>query len=74
MRGAGGCTPPPFILSTITHKVVVYAIAERADTLPLFQLYVYMYSMVLTIPVANWYSMTVPPGDVDIDKNFLAGF
>ncbi len=37
--------PPPFTLSTITHKVVVvYAPAERADTLPLFLLYPYMYS------------------------------
>jgi hypothetical protein len=30
------CTPTPFIISTITYKVVLYAPAERADTLPLF--------------------------------------
>jgi hypothetical protein len=36
---------PPFTLSTITSNVVVYAPAERADTLPLFLLYPYMYSV-----------------------------
>jgi hypothetical protein len=43
----GGCTPTPFhyIYSTITDKVVVYAPAERADTLSLFLLYPYMYSV-----------------------------
>jgi hypothetical protein len=35
----GGSTPPPFSISTIKYKVVVYAPAERADTLPLFLLY-----------------------------------
>jgi hypothetical protein len=29
----GGGRPPPFTLSTITSKVVVYALAERADIL-----------------------------------------
>jgi hypothetical protein len=42
--GGGGARPPPF---TITYKVVVYAPAERADTLPVFLLYPYMYSVVL---------------------------
>ncbi len=32
-------------ISTITYKFVVYAPDERADTLPLFQLYSYMYSV-----------------------------
>ncbi len=45
----GGARPPPFTLSsiyhTITSKVVVYAPAERADALPLFLLYPYMYSV-----------------------------
>jgi hypothetical protein len=36
-------------LSTITYKVVVYAPAERADTLPLFIFYPYMYSVVLRL-------------------------
>jgi hypothetical protein len=43
----GGC-PPPFTISTITYKVV-YAPAERAETLPLFLLYPYMYSVVYSI-------------------------
>ncbi len=44
-EGGGGARPPPFTISTITYKVVVYATAERAETLPLFLLYPYMYSM-----------------------------
>jgi hypothetical protein len=44
----GGARPPPFTISTITYKVVMYAPAERADTLPLFLLYPYMYSVVET--------------------------
>jgi hypothetical protein len=50
-----GCTPSPFhsIYCTITSKVVVYTLlAERADTLPLFLLYPYMYSMVY--PTCNY--------------------
>jgi hypothetical protein len=49
--GEGGeCTPalPSFTISTITYKVVVYAQAERADTLPLLLLYSNMYSVVGT--------------------------
>jgi hypothetical protein len=43
----GGCTPTPFhFINTITYKVVVYAPAERAVTLPLFLLFPYMYSVV----------------------------
>jgi hypothetical protein len=41
----GGVRPPPFTMSTITYKVRVYAPAERADTLSLFLLCPYMYSM-----------------------------
>ncbi len=40
----GGARSPPFTISTISYKVVVYSPAERADTLPLFLLYPYMYS------------------------------
>jgi hypothetical protein len=43
----GGVRPPPVTLFTITYKVAVYAPAERADTLLLFHLYPYMYSVVL---------------------------
>jgi hypothetical protein len=35
----GGARPSPFTLSTIASKVVVYALAERANTLLLFLLY-----------------------------------
>jgi hypothetical protein len=45
----GGARPPPFPISTITYKVVLYAPAARADTLPLFLLYPYMYSVVRTL-------------------------
>ncbi len=37
----------------------------QTDKLPLFLPYPYMYSVLTTIPVANWYSMAVPLGDVD---------
>ncbi len=48
----GDKRPPLFTLSTITCKVVVYAPAERADTLPLFLLYPYMYS----VPPAGFFN------------------
>ncbi len=45
-----GYTPTPFhYISKSTTYVVVYAPAERADTLPLFLLYSYMYSMEVPI-------------------------
>ncbi len=47
-KGGGAC-PPPFTIVTITHKVAVYAPAEQADTLPLFHLYPYIYSMPATV-------------------------
>jgi hypothetical protein len=43
-----GARPPPFNISTIIYKFEVYGPAERADTLPLFLLYPYMYSVVYT--------------------------
>jgi hypothetical protein len=47
--GEGGrCTPTPFTISTITYKVL-YATAERADTL--FLLYPFMYSVRGTVKV-----------------------
>jgi hypothetical protein len=48
-EGGGGARPPPFTLSTITYKVVVYDSVERADTLPLFLLDPCVYSIELTI-------------------------
>jgi hypothetical protein len=41
----GGARPPPFTIVTIAYKVTVYAPAEWADTLTLFHLYRYMYSV-----------------------------
>jgi hypothetical protein len=35
----GGARPPPFTVSIITYKVVVYAPVERADTLLLYILF-----------------------------------
>ncbi len=42
MRVGGGARPPLFTISTITYKVVVYAPAERAESVPLFLLYPYV--------------------------------
>ncbi len=44
----GGERPPPLITFTLTSKVAVSAPAEWADTLTLFHLYQYMYSVVET--------------------------
>jgi hypothetical protein len=41
----GGARPPPLTLSTIASTVEVYVPAERADALPQFLLYPYMYSV-----------------------------
>ncbi len=41
----GGARPPPFTAFTLTSKVAVYAPAEWADTLTLFHLYQYKYSV-----------------------------
>ncbi len=42
----GGARPPPFTLFTIMFEVAKYAEAGRADKLPLYHLYSYMYSVV----------------------------
>ncbi len=49
LAGDGGARPLAFILVIITYKVAVYPPAERADTLLLFHLYPYMYSVVASI-------------------------
>jgi hypothetical protein len=46
----GHARHPSFTVSTITSKAVVYAPADRADTLPIFLLYPYMYSVGSTQP------------------------
>ncbi len=43
----GGARPPPLITFTLTSKVAVYAPAEWADTLTLFHLYQYVYSVLV---------------------------
>jgi hypothetical protein len=50
-REVGGCTPPPppLSLSTTTSKVVVYALAERADTLLLFLIYPFLLDQELRV-------------------------
>ncbi len=45
----GGARPPPLITFTLTTKVGVYAPAEWADTLTLFHLYQYVYSVITTV-------------------------
>ncbi len=40
--GGGGAHAHPFTLSTITSKIVVYAPAERADTILQFLLYSFL--------------------------------
>jgi hypothetical protein len=45
----GGARPPPLITFTLTTKVGVYAPAEWADTLTLFHLYQYVYSVSVTV-------------------------
>jgi hypothetical protein len=52
----GGARPPPY---TIASKVVVYAPAERADTLPLFLLYPYIYCGVLILCHAGMRKMII---------------
>jgi hypothetical protein len=44
----GGARAPSFTISTIAYKVVVYAPAERTYTRPIFLLYPYMYSVVVS--------------------------
>jgi hypothetical protein len=48
----GSARSPPFITITITSKVAVYAPAEWADTLTLYHLYQYMYSVCQT--TSSW--------------------
>ncbi len=54
VRVQGGACPLAFTISTIMYKVVMYAPAERADTLPLFLIYPYMYSVGITYFCFGW--------------------
>ncbi len=76
----GGARPPPFTTFTITSKVAVYAPAEWADTLTLFHLYQYKYSVLgttgageehvakplspTTAPVAAVFRLTIIKDDI----------
>ncbi len=69
----GGARPPPFARSTITYKVVVFTPAERADTLPLFLLYPYMYSAVLISTMGVNVSSTISVVKLKIWHIFFNG-
>ncbi len=63
----GGCTtlsPFHYTVSTTTYKGVVYAPAVKADTLPKFLLYPYMYSVGGTGP-------RKVTGAFENDKNYI---
>ncbi len=55
--GGGGVHAHPFHTS---YEVVIYASAERADTLPLFHLYPYMYSVLATTEYIYWFYFARP--------------
>jgi hypothetical protein len=61
-RKVGVARLPTFTLFTITYKVAVYTTDERADTLPLFHLYPYMYSVRLSMP--NFATLTHYPAGI----------
>jgi hypothetical protein len=57
----GGGGRPPFHPITITYNVAVYTPAKRADTLTLFSLYPYMYSVVNALGFAVGSTAVAPP-------------
>ncbi len=57
----GGARPPPLITFTLTSKVAVYAPAEWADTLTLFHLYQYMFSVVKSVLAGEGGGARPPP-------------
>jgi hypothetical protein len=70
VRVGGVHSLPLFTISTITYKAVVNAPAERADTVqcvhsPIFLLYPYMYSVVLTV-LKNPFGQFTP---IDLDQS-----
>jgi hypothetical protein len=66
-----GARPPPFTISTVPSHTngAVYAPAERADTLPLFLLYPYMYFVFST--AKNLCLFTREPSPYTVKKVFL---
>jgi hypothetical protein len=74
--GGGGARPSPFTISTITYKVVVYAPAERVDTLPLFLLYPYVCSvraavMTYSIVIANRHQSVLKEICVTVECRYM---
>jgi hypothetical protein len=68
--GGGGALPTPLTISTITYKVVVYPPAEKADTLPLFLLYPFMYSYA----VEGTLHILEPPPTLHTENLYLGSF
>ncbi len=67
----GGARPSPLITFTLNSKVAVYAPAKWADTLTLFHLYEYMYSVGYTVPnphglFAKYVNFHVCPADIKL--------
>jgi hypothetical protein len=60
----GGARPPPFTTFTLTSKFAVYAPAEWADTLTLFHLYQYMYSV--TWRYFRWFWLGWPAANREV--------
>ncbi len=70
---------PPFTIFTITYKVAVYAPAESADTLPLFHLYPFVYSVLQSLPSCpavcslSPYLVLIDPTLYSLTGSFLSG-
>ncbi len=56
-RDGRGVHAPPFSISTIMYKVVMYTPAERAGTLPLFST-VLLYALCGIMHICNYYLLT----------------
>jgi hypothetical protein len=72
----GGARPSPFTTITITSKVAVYAPTEWANTLTLFHLYHYMYSVDDTLGRVRkiWAVMAAPSSSmVSSALSFIGG-
>ncbi len=69
----GWCTPTPFhyTIITITNKVAVYAPAERADTLPLFHLYVLYDLHLATVYLLYKYFSSILPWVPQWEENLM---
>ncbi len=65
--GGGGARHPPFTLSTISNKVVVYAPAKRAGILLLFLLYPFLLcGWILWLVACGLYGMNLPRAGLEL--------